>query len=107
MSSEKNDVPAWEQRFRAARVSLPDWADDAPDRSLYVSNTTGTYQVYAWDRATGSHRQVTDRPHGTTDAALSPTAPGSGGSTTPTATSSASGAASRSRAAPTSRPCRA
>ncbi|MGC0317629.1 S9 family peptidase [Kitasatospora acidiphila] len=72
MSSEKNDVPAWEQRFRAARVSLPDWADDAPDRSLYVSNTTGTYQVYAWDRATGSHRQVTDRPHGTTDAALSP-----------------------------------
>ncbi|MCC9311841.1 prolyl oligopeptidase family serine peptidase [Kitasatospora sp. RB6PN24] len=72
MSSEKNHVPAWEQRFRAARVSLPDWADDAPDRSLYVSNATGTYQVYAWDRATGSHRQVTDRPHGTTDAALSP-----------------------------------
>jgi dipeptidyl aminopeptidase/acylaminoacyl peptidase len=72
MSSEKNDVPAWEQRFRAARVSLPDWADDAPDRSLYVSNATGSYQVYAWDRATGSHRQVTDRPHGTTDAALTP-----------------------------------
>ncbi|MFE9428270.1 S9 family peptidase [Kitasatospora sp. NPDC006697] len=72
MSSEKNDVPAWEQRFRAARVSLPDWADDAPDRSLYVSNATGSYQVYAWDRSTDSHRQVTDRPHGTTDAALSP-----------------------------------
>ncbi|WP_035847514.1 S9 family peptidase [Kitasatospora azatica] len=72
MSSEKNDVPAWEQRFRAARVSLPDWADDAPQRSLYVSNATGTYEVYAWDRSAGTHRQVTDRPHGTTDAALSP-----------------------------------
>ncbi len=72
MSSEKNDVPAWEQRFRAARVSLPDWADDAPDRSLYVSNATGTFEVYAWDRTADTHRQVTDRPNGTTDAALSP-----------------------------------
>ncbi|PYC85055.1 S9 family peptidase [Streptomyces tateyamensis] len=72
MSSEKNDVPAWEQRFRAARVSLPDWADDAPERSLYVSNATGTYEIYAWDRLAGTHRQVTDRPNGTTDAALSP-----------------------------------
>ncbi|WP_327067718.1 S9 family peptidase [Kitasatospora sp. NBC_01302] len=72
MSSEKNDVPAWEQRFRAARVSLPDWADDAPERSLYVSNASGTFEVYAWDRAAGTHRQVTDRPSGTTDACLTP-----------------------------------
>ncbi|MET8542808.1 prolyl oligopeptidase family serine peptidase [Kitasatospora sp. NPDC004799] len=72
MSEEKSAVPAWEQRFRAARVSLPDWAEDAPDRALYVSNATGTYEVYAWDRATGAHRQVTDRPNGTTEAELSP-----------------------------------
>ncbi|RKT16979.1 dipeptidyl aminopeptidase/acylaminoacyl peptidase [Streptomyces sp. 1114.5] len=72
MSEEKSAVPAWEQRFRAARVSLPDWAEDAPDRALYVSNATGTYEVYAWDRATGTHRRVTDRPNGTTDAELSP-----------------------------------
>ncbi|GHF28014.1 peptide hydrolase [Kitasatospora xanthocidica] len=72
MSEEKSAVPAWEQRFRAARVWLPDWAEDAPDRALYVSNATGTYEVYAWDRATGAHRQVTDRPNGTTDAELSP-----------------------------------
>ncbi|MFD8750411.1 S9 family peptidase [Kitasatospora sp. NPDC059577] len=72
MSEEKSAVPAWEQRFRAARVSLPDWAEDAPDRALYVSNATGTYEVYAWDRATGDHRRVTDRPNGTTDAELSP-----------------------------------
>ncbi|GAB2749565.1 S9 family peptidase [Kitasatospora kifunensis] len=72
MSSEKNDVPAWEQRFRAARVSLPEWADDAPERSLYVSNASGTFEVYAWDRTAGTHRQVTDRPSGTTDASLTP-----------------------------------
>ncbi len=72
MSDEKSAVPAWEQRFRAARVSLPDWAEDAPDRALYVSNSTGTYEVYTWDRGTGAHRRVTDRPNGTTDAELSP-----------------------------------
>lgn len=65
-------APAWEQRFRAPRVSLPDWARDAPDRSLFVSNATGTYELYAWDRATGEQRQVTDRPNGTTSGTLSP-----------------------------------
>ncbi|MER5305002.1 prolyl oligopeptidase family serine peptidase [Streptomyces lasiicapitis] len=65
-------MPDWEKRFRAPRVSLPDWAEDAPHRSLFVSNATGTYELYAWDRATGEQRQVTDRPNGTTDGLLSP-----------------------------------
>ncbi len=65
-------VAVWEQRFRATRVSLPDWAADAPDRCLYVSNPTGTFELYAWDRATGEHRQVTSRANGTSDGALSP-----------------------------------
>ncbi|XUM05177.1 prolyl oligopeptidase family serine peptidase [Streptomyces venezuelae ATCC 10712] len=64
--------PLWEQRFRAPRVSLPEWAEEAPDRSLFVSNATGTYELYAWDRASGGQRQVTDRPNGTTDGTLSP-----------------------------------
>ncbi|WP_371498060.1 prolyl oligopeptidase family serine peptidase [Kitasatospora sp. NBC_00374] len=72
MSEETSAAPAWEQRFRAARVSLPDWADHAPERALYVSNATGTYEVYAWDRTTDHHRRATDRPTGTTDAELSP-----------------------------------
>lgn len=66
------DAENWERRFRAPRVSLPDWAEDAPDRSLFVSNATGTYELYAWDRTTGEQRQVTDRPNGTTDGVLSP-----------------------------------
>ncbi|MFE9682721.1 prolyl oligopeptidase family serine peptidase [Streptomyces sp. NPDC006285] len=65
-------MPDWEKRFRAPRVSLPDWAEDAPHRSLFVSNATGTYELYAWDRETGAQRQVTDRPNGTTDGVLSP-----------------------------------
>ncbi|NED08357.1 S9 family peptidase, partial [Streptomyces sp. SID6648] len=48
------------------------WAEDAPDRSLFVSNATGTYELYAWDRASGEQRQVTDRPNGTTDGVLAP-----------------------------------
>ncbi|MET9554338.1 prolyl oligopeptidase family serine peptidase [Streptomyces sp. NPDC006645] len=77
--TEKNDhashnaqAPDWEKRFRAPRVSLPEWAEDAPDRSLFVSNATGTYELYAWDRATDAQRQVTDRPNGTTDGVLTP-----------------------------------
>lgn len=65
-------MPDWEKRFRAPRVSLPDWAEDAPHRSLFVSNATGTYELYAWDRATEEQRQVTHRANGTTDGVLSP-----------------------------------
>ena len=27
----------WRKRFSAVRVSLPDWARDAPERAVYVS----------------------------------------------------------------------
>lgn len=67
-----SEMPDWEKRFRAPRIGLPDWAEDAPDRSLFVSNATGTFELYAWDRATGRQRQATDRPNGTTDGTLSP-----------------------------------
>ncbi|MBY8877502.1 prolyl oligopeptidase family serine peptidase [Streptomyces sp. PLK6-54] len=64
-------MPEWEKRFRAPRVGLPEWAEDAPHRSLFVSNVTGTYELYAWDRTEGGRRQVTDRPNGTTEGTLS------------------------------------
>ncbi|MFG2211287.1 S9 family peptidase [Streptomyces sp. NPDC048638] len=71
-SAVSADLPDWEKRFRAPRIGLPDWAEDAPDRSLFVSNATGTFELYAWDRGTGAQRQATDRPNGTTDGTLSP-----------------------------------
>ncbi len=57
--------PAWIRRFRAARVSLPEWAYSAPQHCLYQSNASGVYELYAWNRDTGVRRQVTDRPNGT------------------------------------------
>lgn len=65
-------TPAWERRFRAPRVSLPEWAPDAPQRCVYLTDRTGAWQVHAWDRETGTHRQVTDRAAGTVDATISP-----------------------------------
>jgi dienelactone hydrolase len=69
---DENAMPDWEKRFRAPRVGLPEWAEDAPGRGLFVSNATGTFELYAWDRATGAQRQATDRPNGTTDGTLTP-----------------------------------
>ncbi|MGH3439280.1 MAG: prolyl oligopeptidase family serine peptidase [Sciscionella sp.] len=60
----------WRARFTASRVSLPEWADDAEHRNTYVSNASGVWEIYAWDRVTGEHRQVTDRPHGTMHGAI-------------------------------------
>lgn len=70
--SPATTMPDWEKRFRAARVGLPQWAEDAPDRSLFVANATGTFELYAWDRATGKQRQATERPHGTVAGVLTP-----------------------------------
>ncbi|MGY1802846.1 S9 family peptidase [Blastococcus sp. SYSU D00922] len=80
MTAEPAAVPAlspevtarWQARFRAPRVSLPDWAQDAPHRNLYASDLGGVVEQYAWDRETGEHRQVTDRPNGTLIGTLSP-----------------------------------
>ena len=65
-------MTAWEDRFRAPRISLPEWAQDAPDRCCYTSNATGTFELYTWDRSTGVTAQATSRPDGTTDGTLSP-----------------------------------
>ena len=65
-------MSTWEDRFRAPRVSLPDWADDAPHRTVYTGNMTGTFELYTWDRASGQTQQATSRPNGTVDGQLSP-----------------------------------
>jgi dienelactone hydrolase len=62
----------WRARFTAVRMSRPGWAEDAPDRSVYTSNASGTTEIYAWDRAADEHRRVTARRSGTHSAALPP-----------------------------------
>jgi acetyl esterase/lipase len=70
--ADADDEARWRARFTAARVSLPNWARDEPDRNIYISNVSGVFEIYAWDRATDTHRQVTDRPNGTYNGAISP-----------------------------------
>ncbi len=64
MPGTSPDVPLWEQRFRAPATGFPRWARDNPDRLAVASNESGAWQVYAWDLARDSRRQVTDDPIG-------------------------------------------
>ncbi len=57
-------VPRWEQRFRAPSLLFPAWASDAPERLVFSSNETGTYQLSTLDRSTGERRRITDDPVG-------------------------------------------
>jgi len=63
---------AWRRRFRAPRIGFPTWGRDEPQRALYASNSSGKWELYAWDRRAERHRQVTDRPEGTLGGRLDP-----------------------------------
>src|SRR6266511_993724 len=56
--------PRWKRRFRAPSLTLPHWAVGDPERLVYASNRSGSWQVHAWDRRDGSQRQVTDHACG-------------------------------------------
>jgi dipeptidyl aminopeptidase/acylaminoacyl peptidase len=61
---------SWRRRFRAARTTLPEWADEAPQRLIYASNESGTWELYVWDTDTDQKRQLTDRKEGTLNGAI-------------------------------------
>jgi dipeptidyl aminopeptidase/acylaminoacyl peptidase len=60
-------APLWEQRFRAATQTFPHWGRLAPDRLVYTSDQDGSFQVYAWDRASGEPRRLSNEPVGVGD----------------------------------------
>jgi dipeptidyl aminopeptidase/acylaminoacyl peptidase len=64
--------PRWKQRYRAPTVTLPRWAVDQPDHLVYASNLSGSWQVHAWDRTAGTHRQVTEHPTGVVAGTVTP-----------------------------------
>ncbi|MDP9405265.1 MAG: prolyl oligopeptidase family serine peptidase, partial [Actinomycetota bacterium] len=51
-------------RYRAARVTLPTWAEAQPDRAVYATNASGVWQVVSWDLAGDRHTTITDKPTG-------------------------------------------
>jgi dipeptidyl aminopeptidase/acylaminoacyl peptidase len=65
-------TPRWERRFRAPVVTLPTWAPAEPDRLVFASNESGSWQLYAWDRSSGSRRRVTDDPVGISNGTTTP-----------------------------------
>jgi dipeptidyl aminopeptidase/acylaminoacyl peptidase len=66
-------MPAWEARFRARRVGLPDWALDRPDRAVVAATTAqGVLELHSWRVSDDELRQATSRPDGTADGTISP-----------------------------------
>lgn len=68
-------IPAWEQRFRVPVLGMVTWSPATPDRLVIWSSESGTYQIHAWDPATGERRRLSDEPVG----ALEPIATADGG----------------------------
>jgi dienelactone hydrolase len=69
---EFTDLPLWEQRVRARRVGLPDWAEDVPDRCCVVATTPdGVIETHSWAPGT-EPMQLTRRSDGTTDCTIDP-----------------------------------
>jgi dienelactone hydrolase len=65
------ETPLWEQRYRAPTRTFPHWSRHAPDRLVYTSDEEGSFQAYAWDRTTGTHRRVSNEPVGVISATVS------------------------------------
>lgn len=68
----ETDLPAWERRFRAARIGLPTWARNAPDRCSVIASADGVLELHSWDRGTGVLTQATSRREGTSFGAVDP-----------------------------------
>lgn len=58
-----NNAP-WKQRFRAPIVAWTKIAPSNRERGLAANNSSGKFQLYAWDVPSGTLRQLTDRPSG-------------------------------------------
>jgi len=66
------ELPDWERRFRAGRVGLPDWAEDAPHRCAVVATTGGVLELHSWDRDAGTLTRLTARREGTAHGDIDP-----------------------------------
>lgn len=64
--------PAARERFTSPTSTLPVAARDNPDRAVIVSDDSGAFQVYAWDRRSGVRVPVTNTVHGSFLCGISP-----------------------------------
>ncbi|MBC8077769.1 MAG: S9 family peptidase, partial [Chloroflexales bacterium] len=66
-----DDAAPWKRRYRLP-VTSAELARSAPERGLAVSNRSGVFQLYAWDVASGSMKQLTHTPTGKISGYMSP-----------------------------------
>lgn len=59
-----SEMPRWEARFRAPKITFPRWSRHAPNRTVYTSTESGVWQAHCWDPETGIRRTVSDHPVG-------------------------------------------
>lgn len=62
----------WRDRFQRAHFTFPRWAADNPQRLLYSSPQSGSWQLFVRDLGSGRERQVTATPAGTTSGHIDP-----------------------------------
>ncbi|HEU5383399.1 MAG TPA: prolyl oligopeptidase family serine peptidase [Ktedonobacteraceae bacterium] len=62
----------WKQRYRIPETYGLEIAAQAPTRGLVLSNRSGAYQLHSWNVVTGDLTQVTFRPEGFRQGAISP-----------------------------------
>src|SRR5689334_25293478 len=67
-----SDVLDWERRFRAPRVGLPHWAEDAPGRTAVIATADGVVEVHSWTVGDPAPVQATRRKEGTSHARIDP-----------------------------------
>jgi dienelactone hydrolase len=48
----------WKRRYEVVQSTLPAWSPSAPDRAIYVTNESGSFQVHALELASGQRRRV-------------------------------------------------
>ena len=65
-----DDKASWKQRFSAPMVAWSQIAPANPTQGLTANNSSGKYQLYAWDVPTGKVRQLTERSAGILDGRL-------------------------------------
>jgi hypothetical protein len=74
MTDEIAAPAAWEARFRARRVGLPDWARDDDQRTVVTATTpAGALELHWWRVGAPEPVPATDRDEGTVAGAIDPT----------------------------------
>ena len=61
----------WRDRFRAPTILGARVAADAPDRGVVITDKSGSFQAFAWNRETGDLTQVTKSAGAVLEAAIS------------------------------------